>query len=71
MVEVIRRGNPSSMPVTVKLVAFLRDTLEFKEKKRADLLCVLRHGYLQSYYQRYKADFEKTQTTPPTQTTQN
>jgi len=58
IVEVIRRKNPSSMPVTVRLVALLRDTMQFKEKRRADISSVLRHGYLKSYYQRYKADFE-------------
>lgn len=59
LVEVLRRENPSTMPVTVKLVAFLKDTLAFNEKKRANIADVLRHGYLQSYYQRYKADFER------------
>lgn len=65
MVEVIRRKNPSSMPVTVKLVKFLRDTLQFTEKKRVDISAVLSHPYLQSYYQRYKADFEKNTSPSP------
>jgi len=65
MVEVIRRKNPSTMPVTVKLVKFLKDTLQFTEKKRVDISAVLNHAYLQSYYQRYKADFEKNASVSP------
>lgn len=53
------------MPVTVKLVKFLRDTLHFTEKKRVDISDVLSHPYLQSYYQRYKADFEKKTSPSP------
>ena len=45
--------------LTVKLVAFLKSTLAYNEKKRADISDILRNPYLQSYYQRYKADFER------------